>query len=111
MSSFNPTEKPASAASCSISLPIFPYPTMAKFLGILCLRFAEKGARHLRVGIDSGKQFEFGNFFPGGMRHVNTARPEKKRFAPGRRKYRNIGSECNHRSRETVERCKVHCGQ
>ncbi len=59
MSSFRPTENPASAASCSISLPIFPYPTIAKFLSMVCLRFAEKGTRHLRVGIDGGKQFAF----------------------------------------------------
>src|SRR5580693_1480672 len=108
MSSFRPTEKPASAASWSISLPIFPYPTMARFLGMVCFRFAEKQTSHLSIGIDGSEQFALCYFFLERVRHVNAARPKKKRLAPGRRQHGDIGRERNHRRRETVERGELH---
>src|ERR1700722_17676143 len=62
MSSFNPTEKAASGASCSINLPIFPYPPMARFLDIPRPGPPEQHARHLSIRIDGGEQLALGDF-------------------------------------------------
>src|SRR5579863_8084582 len=111
MSSFNPMEKPASGASSSISLPIFPYPTMASFLGMLRLSPTKEHLRHSSVRIDGGDQLALCDSFIERMRDVNAARPEKKRLAPRRREHRNISSERNHRRWESVERGETHCRQ
>src|SRR5579864_2688061 len=108
MSSFKPTEKPASGANCSISLPIFPYPTMARFLGMLRLSAAQERPGHSHVRIDGGKKLALRDFFFERMRDVNAAGPEQKRLAPRRRQHRDIGRERNHRRLESVERRKTH---
>src|ERR1700719_812794 len=108
MSSFNPTEKPASGASCSISLPIFPYPTMARFLGMVRLGPAEKHPSHLHVRLNCCEQLALRDFFIRSMRHVNAPRPEQERLAPRRRQDRDIGCEGDHRSRKSVQSGKAH---
>ena len=88
MSSFKPTEKPASGASCSISRPIFPYPTMARFLGMLfgASESAPLPPRSIRVICayvsTASSNSRFGNFFLRGVRHVNAARAEQETVRP-----------------------------